>query len=367
MRWMLIVTLMAVMPGAAAAAAHVGYGRDTQGGNGGEACVVSNRLDAGDGSLRACLELDRRREVTCTAELRTILIPRPIKIASDLTWDASRCPVIRNGNDAANVGTLIIGAGVHDIVIHDLRFSFNPDTPNRSGGKCARTATTAPADVLGCSPPLHINGGADYTKYPHDIVIDHSSFTGCANKCVIIWNGADRITISRTRFQSAYLGVSVGADVGVEPGDVESHVTFYRDYFDDVSGRLPHCTSFARCHIVNTVVSRWSTKQGASGVSCSGEAHCMIEENFFVQPTPTAPETNPAIFVGAKETESASLGLGFVTLRHYSVKIEDRIYRDTNLVTSELNFDESGYAPDYPLTVEKADIALFRSVHAGVP
>src|SRR5262245_30145791 len=161
-----------VIPGAA------GYGTDTPAGRGGAVYRVTNLLESGAGSMKACIDANGPR--TCIFEVSGV-----IKLTEDMTIRNGKLTIA--GQTAPSPGIMIRGGAfkVHtsDVLIQHLRFRIGddpvgPDPSNRDSLKI-EGAEGAPVK---------------------NIVIDHCSFSWSIDEVASVWGPHDNITFSNNIF-----------------------------------------------------------------------------------------------------------------------------------------------------------------------
>jgi len=161
-----------VIPGAA------GYGMDTAAGRCGPVYRVTNLLESGAGSLKACIDANGPR--TCVFEVSGV-----IKLTDDMTIRNGKLTIA--GQTAPSPGIMIRGGAlkVHasDVLIQHLRFRIGddpigPDPSNRDAFK--------------------IEGADD--NFVQNVVVDHCSFSWSIDEVASVWGPHDNITFSNDIF-----------------------------------------------------------------------------------------------------------------------------------------------------------------------
>lgn len=142
----------------------VGFGALARGGRGGVVVYVTHLGDAGDGSLRAALEMSGPRTVifriSGTIALNsTINVDEPYLTIAGQTAPGGGVAVRHSG--AGGFGNALVAIRTHDVVVRHVRFRRGPSAE----GECCGAIINKPSDVGGW-PDLA--GGTPYPDVDQD-------------------------------------------------------------------------------------------------------------------------------------------------------------------------------------------------------
>lgn len=220
----------------------VGYGADAQGGRGGDVVYVTNLDDAGEGSLRAALEMSGPRTVVFRTS-GTIPLDSTIEVNEPyLTIVGQTAPgggVALRHSGVSGFGNPLLTIHTHDIVVRHLRFRRGPSAES----EC-------------CGDNVGMREGSS------DVVFDHCSLSWSTDELMGTWP-ASRVTIQWCMLTEALAIATHGED-----GEIQSHsmgplfgvessdITIYRNLFANNTGRNPRMapTAGGRFQLVNNVV-----------------------------------------------------------------------------------------------------------------
>lgn len=160
-----------------------GMGKYAKGGRGGEVYQVTNLLDTGPGSLRACVEASGPR--TCIPRVSgDIFLNSELRIVNPyFTYAGQAGPgqgiQLRHGNNLRHG----ISVGTHDVVIRHLTIRLGP--------------TVQKSDIPNCIGILPQAGNV-----PQNLVFDHISCAWATDQLMALSPDTDKITFSWSIFDS---------------------------------------------------------------------------------------------------------------------------------------------------------------------
>ncbi len=308
--WGLLWSIVLLMPVAHAGAdvpafpGAEGFGAQAVGGRGGTVYVVTNLNDSGTGSLRACVEASGPR--TCVFRTGgTIVLEAPLIIRNPyITIAGQTAPgggiTLRN-NDNPKAP---IEIWTHEVIIRYLR---SRPGPFPEGNQNSRGLTIA-------------NNNPDVK--PHNIIIDHCSFSWSTEELIIIWYDAHDITYQWNVFSEGLMcsthnkvlnepercdgsfrpvyGHSYGPLVGGEisgPGTGPKNITFHHNLFAHNGARNPQIKASGIAEVVNNVMYNpiWSGSQ-------TSDKHAVSRINYVGNYFKPGPNTQSGQYmISAKE------------------------------------------------------------------
>lgn len=227
------------------APAQVGYGEDVTGGAGGRTVTATTP--------------DELRTFAASDEPLTIRIQGSLRIGSVAL--RSNKTIVGTGRRPSIVGALTIGRGVTNVIIRDLHIS-NP-TSRKKGAEGF--------------DGISINGG-------RRVWVDSCTISDCGDGAIDITEGADRITVSRCKFQYSspnrphrLVMLALGPPKKKSKGRL--HLTLYLNWFaENCDARMPSATK-ARVHSFNNFFD----SKGNNYVSnARRDAEILSENNVFL-------------------------------------------------------------------------------------
>ncbi|MDZ7627737.1 MAG: hypothetical protein U5J99_04915 [Parvularculaceae bacterium] len=158
-----------------------GFGRYAKGGRGGAVFQVTNLLDSGPGSLRACVDATGPRTCVFTVSgdiflQSELLIDDPFLTVAGQTAPGQGIQ-LRHANNTRNG----FSVSTHDVIIRHMKIRLGP--------------TLQTSDIPNCIQVLPRGG-----VVPADIVLDHISCAWATDQLIAISPDSDRITISDSLF-----------------------------------------------------------------------------------------------------------------------------------------------------------------------
>ncbi|MGI8778166.1 MAG: hypothetical protein ACR2LJ_12490 [Acidimicrobiales bacterium] len=301
----------------------LGFGRHTDGGSGGEPCLVTTRADSGPSSLRDCATRPRTLVTFDPALAGSITLESPVAVAHSVTITGPG-PVITNGGPGhANMG-LVLAEG--NVALRNLVFSDWGDWEHR-------------ATVHPFPNPVWFSDGTDYD-------VDHVTFRRIGGKVGI--RCASGITIAWSHFQQSDKAVQVGDFLNAECA-FDNTLTLDHNWFDHIGFRAPRDHS-GKVHLLNNLEDGWGSSAAAS--VCGGQL--ASEANIF------RPATNKkAIFTDPTSTDDDKCTRpGFA--RSTGDLLEDGAFVSVN--QPERVFDP---AEDYNYPLAAASTALASAIRDG--
>lgn len=273
----LLALSLALVPTAASAAplpafpGAEGPGADTPGGRGGRIIEVVNLDDSGPGSFRAACNAVGPRiivfRVAGTIELERDIVLRGEE-QSYVTIAGQTAP---GGGVQLKRWGLVLGEGVHDVIVRHLRF---------------RPGHTAPEDWSKAA--LSVVGSWQDEEVPtftHDIVIDHCSLYWGPDETGGVWGHVRDVTFQWCIFAEGtehnYPGYrSEGSkSLLIGPSDV-GEVAVHHSYMVHSDQRNPMTSASGPTHIVNNVVYNWG-HFGAQFIPQGGPVKVNFIGNYY--------------------------------------------------------------------------------------
>lgn len=268
-----------VFPGA------MGHGSDTKAGRGGSILRVTNLNDAGEGSLRAAIEIQGPRiivfETSGTIQLRADLV-----VASPFVTIA--------GQTAPSPGINLRGAGLriqtHDVLVQHIRVRVgdSPEGPSPSN-----------RDALQVLGPKAYN-----------VVVDHVSGSWGIDENMSTWRTVQNVTFSNNLIcEGLYRSLHTEGphSMGFLLGDFAKKVTLIGNLFAHNRSRNPQLKSDTSAEVVNNLVYNIGTPYSFLSVGAAdynnGPSYVSAVGNVFIS-GPNTPSHTP----GVKVENSAPLG-----------------------------------------------------------
>ncbi len=254
-----------------------GFGAKAMGGRGGTVHLVTNLQDRGPGSLRACAEASGPR--TCIFRTGgTIEFDFPISITNPyITIAGQTAPgdgiTLRNRNNTQAPIEIL----THEVIIRYLRSRPGPSPQGHDNGRGATIAHSS-ASIK-----------------PHNIIIDHCSFSWSTDELVIIWSDAHDVTFQWNVISEGLMcsthnkvlnepnrcdgsfdpihghsfgalvggGVDVNGDGKRDKGSGPKNITFHHNLFAHNGARNPNIKASGIAEVVNNVMYNptWSASQ----------------------------------------------------------------------------------------------------------
>ena len=296
-----------------------GFGAQAVGGRGGTVYLVTNLQDRGSGSLRACAEASGPRTCIFTTG-GTIEFDSPISITNPyITIAGQTAPgdgiTLRNRENRKAP----IEISTHEVIIRYLRSRPGPSPEGSENGRGATIANTNP------------------NIKPHNIIIDHCSFSWSTDELVIIWYDAHDVTFQwnviseglmcsthndvleePSRCDGSYepiYGHSFGALVGGgvdlngdgkrERGAGPKNITFHHNLFAHNGARNPNIKASGIAEVVNNVM--YNPTWTASQISDQYDTSTINYVGNYFKP---GPSTLPGQYmISAKEETGYGLEL----------------------------------------------------------
>ena len=209
-----------------------GFGTDTLGGRGGALCRVSTLDDAGDGSLRDCLERAGPRivifDVGGTIELET-----PISIRSPFVTVAGQSApgggiAVRSVDSSLGA---VLSVVTHDVVLRHLRI--------RSG-----FVETWSLSIGSVSDPVH------------HVVLDHLSVSWASRPLFLVDNWAD-VTVQWCAVYEAFNGTNSGVAFAAQYGRPSPRLSLHHNLLAHSQSGMPLLTNGGPYHMINNWVRNW--------------------------------------------------------------------------------------------------------------
>lgn len=318
-------------------AERVGFGGQTKGGDPKNVVHVKNTNASGTGSLRAALESSASSWIVFDVKKGTIKIGT-VHLKSNKTIDG-------RGRDITIEGSLRIDAGVHDIIISDVRMT----NPNGD-------------DVLTI--------GGDVSESPSNLstknfFFHHLELFTAKDGLLDVKHAATNLTLSWTHLHSHVKALLVASDGDYPTVDAAMRLTYHHNFFDRITRRGPRIR-FGKADYFNNYQYQWY-EYGAG--SFSG-AQLLSQNNVYeARPgafcLPACPDPNPGsdandFFVSknALIVDWANMGLG------YTKSVGDVALEGAVIVQNEplKVFDRATY---YSATPEPAGPQLVAKIKAG--
>lgn len=249
-----------------------GFGSLTSGGRGGIVCKVTSLEDAGEGSLRSCVEKTGPRIIVFATG-------GVIRLESNLTINHPYVSIF--GQTAPGDGVMITGVpdikrepftvASHDVLIQHVRFRAGAaDKPN-----CCRDALT----IAGAE------GKTDGTQ-TYNVVLDHCSFSWGTDEIVSSWYDAHDITISNSIIgPSLYNGSNDEGpgSRGILLGSEGSHsISLHHNLLVHSEERNPGIkTDTGVVDVVNNLVYDWGYN-GAEIMGDIGNPQVNLVHNLYI-------------------------------------------------------------------------------------
>lgn len=238
-RW--IIVLAMVLP-TSGSSAYDGFGRNATGGAGGAIVTVTTTAD-----LVTYATASAPYVISVQG---TIVLGNNVNVASNKTIQGIDSTSTINGD-------LLVGNGASNVIVRFLNIT-NPL-------------------LVGDGDGVTIINGAT------NVVIDHCTFTDCADGSLDVTNGSDSVTVSWCRFryvnQTVHNNVNLVGSSDTRSADLGTlHVTFHHCWYDKSCIERMPSVRFGRVHVYNNYY-------GATGnnycVRTRLYAECRVENNFF--------------------------------------------------------------------------------------
>jgi pectate lyase len=218
-----------------------GFGANAVGGRGGKVLEVTNLDDAGEGSLRSCMEASGPR--ICVFRVSgTITLKNAIKVSTPyLTVAGQTSPggvqIKGSGQPDGDWGVWFIN-GAHDIIIRHLRVRMGGNMKHDAGNNILFYGTAEPG--------------------VHDVIVDHCS-VAWGSDTQLDWYGSflDRCTFQWNMISECYMGIHVGGS------RAPKNITLHHNLFANLGSRSPliqHATLF---DFRNNVNYNWNGNNGS--------------------------------------------------------------------------------------------------------
>lgn len=326
-------------------AERVGFGRNARGGDPDRVYRVTNRRDAGNGSLRAALEDDTPWWIVFDVD-GTIVLDDDIRIRSRKTIDG-------RGRDVTIDGTLRVDRTRH-VIVSDVKM-----TRSIRGGENM-------CDQDGDGILITGRGGADPGDFEsRDIWINHVEFFDGGDGLLDI-RGGSNITVSWCRFHT-HKKASLAWRDSEGDGTPGMHMTWHHNHFDGTSVRNPRF-HYGWAHMFNNVWDEW----WQYGAASYDGARMLTERNVFapaadcnaIEMLMPCVDQNPCgddndLFVNrqiAVQTDGEDNAVG------YARSVEDLLLGNAVI---QVRSPERVPDPGYAYRAEVADMDLAERVRAG--
>ncbi|GJL66188.1 MAG: hypothetical protein NPIRA05_11590 [Nitrospirales bacterium] len=288
-----------------------GFGAQAVGGRGGTVHLVTNLNDRGAGSLRACAEASGPR--TCIFRIGgTIEFDSPIVITNPfITIAGQTAPgdgiTLRNKNNTKAP----IEIWTHEVIIRYLRSRPGPSPQGTENGRGVTIANSNP------------------TIKPHNIIIDHCSFSWSTDELVIIWYDAHDVTYQWNVISEGLMcsthndvlnepercdgsfdpihghsfgalvggGIDLNGDGDYDRGSGPKNITFHHNLFAHNGARNPLIKASGIAQVVNNVMYNpmWSGSQ-------TTDKHNISTINYVGNYFKPGPSSRPGHYmISAKE------------------------------------------------------------------
>ncbi len=195
------------------------------------------------------------------------------------TYAASTAPyiitisgtIVTTGNTVLNSNKTIRGADTSSIFVGDLYIG--------------NSVQNIIVQDLGISNPHGVGDGDGVTilNSAKNILVDHCTFTDCADGSLDITNQADSVTVSWCRFryvdQTTHRYVCLIGSSDARLGDLGFlHVTIHHCWYDQNCNERMPSVRFGRVHVYNNY---YASEIASYGVRTRLYAECLVENNFF--------------------------------------------------------------------------------------
>ena len=222
----------------------VGFGRLATGGAAGCMYHVTNRNDAGEGSLRYGAEQVEPLwivfDITGDIELASAIVMGPNK-----TVDGRGA-----GITVRNFGLILGGAAISNVIIESLTFVGNAQGSNNDAIQIADAANI--------------------------IWVDHCSLSNYGDGLIDITHGATDVTVSWSVFSMHRYAVLIGRHE-MDTEDKDIRVTLHNNWWNQIDSYAPRLR-FGKAHLFNNLIDRWRTAASA----CTMDGEIYSEGNVFV-------------------------------------------------------------------------------------
>ena len=249
-----------------------GFGSTTPGGRGGKILFVTNLNSSGEGSLRAACEASGPRIVI-------FKVGGLIDITDNIMISDPYITIA--GQTAPGDGICLKGAGIgittHDVIIRGLRI---------------RVGDSIEGEAPSNRDALSINNNSEL---PHNIIIDHCSFSWAIDETVQLWYPCNDITvqwciISEGLHNSLHPKGAHGT--GLLIGDYAKSISIHHNLFAHNNGRNPLMKGGTTSEIINNVIYNWGTWQ-ATATSNFENIDATIKSNILRNYYKLGPDNSP--------------------------------------------------------------------------
>jgi pectate lyase len=250
-----------------------GFGRTTTGGRDGCVIHVTSTADSGPGSLREALSSPQTAWIRFS--VNNVILDSDINVTSNKTLSGS------GGDVTITRYGLRIGAGVKNVIIHDLEF-VGTEVDSGTGG----TEGLEQSDDA-----ILIEQGAE------NVWIHQCDFTGYTDGLIDIISGATNITVSYNHFYDHRRVMLIGNENGgVE--DQNIRVTLHHNWFEGTESYHPRLRR-GWVHSYNNYLQAWESF--GSGSSEGGQL--ASEANVY----DAGPDVDATLTTIADDTEPGNL------------------------------------------------------------
>jgi pectate lyase len=219
-----------------------GFGDRTTGGAGGRSVTVSTEADL--------------QTYAASTPPYIITISGPIVTTGNIVVNSNK--TIRGADMSSMlIGDLYVGNYVHNIIVQDL----------------------------GISNPYGVGDGDGVTiiNSAKNILVDHCTFTDCADGSLDITNQADSVTVSWCRFryvnQATHRNLCLIGSSDAKLDDLGFlHITIHHCWFDQNCDERMPSVRFGRVHVYNNY---YASETAFYGVRTRLYAECFVENNYF--------------------------------------------------------------------------------------
>ena len=247
-----------------------GFGTETIAGRFGELCKVQNLYDAGPGSLRHCIELDKPRtvifDVGGVIHLKTpLVIQNPFISIFGQTAPFEGIMI----TISTNVTGPVLQIKSHDVLVQHLRFRAGASIDE----SCCRDAVSIGSDTPGAV---------------YNVVFDHNSVSWGTDEIIDVWNDSHNVTISWTIIsESIHDSTNKGGPAGrgmLIAAEKGHSTSIHHNYFSSIYQRTPLIGTPGVTDVVNNLVYHWVSR-GAGVNSINGVTQVNFVKNKFVAKT----------------------------------------------------------------------------------